>query len=481
MGKCITNIEEAKTIYGEEFESYLSDLSAKFLEVQTSLKGANEEATALEYFKWLDFNYLTEVNKITKELAAEVKSRSGDQKINQAIVVGMGGSGINSLVLKNSLSELNPEHDDDIEVIVQNNLDPSSMLARLRKLGMQMELKHTLFVLVSKSGSTDEVKRNTNTILNVLAAIEEQNISGAKACDLVHNGQVSDEARQRALKAFASRLVFITEPRSEDKKNFFHKVADELKSKTGVEVPFLDNHPMIGGRFSMFSPVGMFAAELMGLSSDKLLAGAKSAADRFFAAASIQDSTIAQLAALDTYLFTRKGFTNRYSMVYCDSLEGVNKFRSQLKGESLSKNGLDSTIHVAGIGTVNHHSDLELILKDNNGVLLEQLYFGQPAGDHNNADTGLEIYSDLIGQSNHQSLKDNHINPLKNYLVEKKAPVLQTEIAEQNEEALAEFLMQDMLVTVVQAGLQDEAGATEKLDLAIRQWAVEDYKKSLRK
>ena len=54
-------------------------------------------------------------------------------------------------------------------------------------------------------------------------------------------------------------------------------------------------------------------------------------------------------------------------------------------------------------------------------------------------------------------------------------------IPEQNEKNLAYFLFQDMLVTIVQAGLQDEINSYEKLDLAIRQWEVERYKKSLKK
>jgi hypothetical protein len=41
--------------------------------------------------------------------------------------------------------------------------------------------------------------------------------------------------------------------------------------------------------------------------------------------------------------------------------------------------------------------------------------------------------------------------------------------------------MQDMLITVVQAGIQDSTGSTEKQDLVIRQWEVERYKKSLKK
>ena len=60
-------------------------------------------------------------------------------------------------------------------------------------------------------------------------------------------------------------------------------------------------------------------------------------------------------------------------------------------------------------------------------------------------------------------------------------PVLTSIIAEQSESAVAYYIMQDMLVTIVQAGLQDKAGEITKLDLAIRQWEVEKYKASLRK
>ena len=137
-------------------------------------------------------------------------------------------------------------------------------------------------------------------------------------------------------------------------------------------------------------------------------------------------------------------------------------------------------MHVAGIGTVNHHSDLELLLKTNNKLILEQIYFVKPAADHVNKKS-LDCLSDLVGQSNHQSLIDNHIKPLYNYLLENKAPVIQTKIPEQNETNVAAFCMQDMLVTVVQAGLQDAPGSIEKLDLAIRQHEVEKYKGSLRK
>ncbi len=447
-----TTLDDAIKLYEPEFSKFLQSLTPKFQELQTRLLQANAGGDKqLEYYKWLDFDYLTKINQETKLIASQIKK----QNYKHALVMGMGGSGINSLVLKNALQEfvINKPSDSIQDWVVQNNLDPTSMLGRISKI----DLNKTLFIIISKSGSTDEVKRNITTLLDFW----------------------SKQSKTDIAKKFAEQSVYITEPPREGKKNFLHTMRAELKSKTGFEPPYLENDPNIGGRFSLFSPVGMFSAELMGLDSEALINGAKQVFAKFEQVKSIQESVIAKLAALDIFL-ARKDFQSRYSMVYSDSLEALNKFRAQLKGESLNKNGIDSTVHVPGIGTVNHHSDLELLLKTNNKLILEQIFFNKPAEDHSNQKS-LDCLSDLVGQSNHKSLIDNHINPLYNYLLENKAPVIQTRIPEQNETNIAAFCMQDMLVTIVQAGLQDSLGSIEKLDLAVRQWEVEKYKSSLKK
>ena len=107
----------------------------------------------------------------------------------------------------------------------------------------------------------------------------------------------------------------------------------------------------------MFSPVGMLPAELMGLDSSALISGAQLAWQDLLDADKITDSTVATLATLDTVM-SRNGIVNRYSMVYADALESLNKCRAQLKGESLNKDLIDSTVHIPGIGTVNHHSQI---------------------------------------------------------------------------------------------------------------------------
>lgn len=437
--KVFNKLEPALNLLGEPFLKFSSSLETKFLELQRTLVNANQESSRLEYYKWLDFDYLKQVNKSSKQLARKILERN----FCNVVIIGMGGSGIDSLVLKNALLEFSATKTSKLNFIIQNNLDPSSFHVRMQAI--KEKFSQTLFVLISKSGGTDEVRRNL-----------------AYLCDHI------------ALEDLAPNLVIITEPPQESKSNFLHQFASELKAKTQIEISYLENDPNIGGRFSMFSPVGMFSAELMGLSSDELLKGAELAWNDFVA----NRSDIFTLAALDIYL-SRNHYHSRYSMVYSDSLEALNKFRAQLKGESLNKTGIDSTIHVPGIGTVNHHSDLELLLKHNNGVVLDQVFFEEPGFDYING-SSLDCLADLTGQSNHKALVDLHIQPLYQYLIVNKAVVIQTIIQESNEENIAYLLMQDMLVTVITAGLQDEIGSNVKLDLAVRQWEVERYKASLK-
>jgi glucose-6-phosphate isomerase len=443
-----TDIDSAIKLFEKDFKDFYSSLDKKAEELKASLKNANQDSTRLDYYKWLDADYLRQTNEASKKLAVKFKAKN----FTNMFVIGMGGSGINPLLIKNSLYEFSTSKKSNLNFIVQNNLDPSSMLARVHEI--QASLDSTLFVIISKSGGTDEVRRNINILLDKWAETETQ---------------------EEVLRKFTNNSVIITEPESSSKKNFLHELNNELEAKTGSRMEFLENDPNIGGRFSLFSPVGMFIVEMLGLDSEAMI----NASDKAFSDYLTGDDTVVQLAALDIYL-SRNNFSSRYSMVYSDSLEVVNKFRAQLKGESLNKDSIDSTIHVPGIGTVNHHSDLELLLKKNNGVVLEQIFFAEPFAEHTNKVT-LESMKDLANSSNYKSLIDNHINPLREYILSNGAPVIQRIIAKQDEASIAYFLMQDMLTTVIQAGLQDELGSTHKLDLAIRQHEVERYKKSLKK
>lgn len=433
-------IDSPKSTFIDHF-CYLYDKTLK------SLIGSNSKESKLEYFKWLDFDYLKEINGTTSNLTKALHNKG----YTNLMVIGMGGSGINALVLKDALYANKPYQEGSPEILIQNNLDPASLYSKLEQLKAQDKLNKTAFAFISKSGGTDEVKRNLSTILDYFTE--------------------TAGSRDKALEQFAKQAVFITE---NNKSNFLNKLREEIKDKTNTEIAYIEHHPEIGGRFSMFSPVGMFAAQMMGLNSNKLLIGAEECFKNLCNSKGLENSVIGKMALYDILLY-RQGYRNRYSMVYSDSLESLNKFRAQLRGESLNKNKIDSTMHIAGVGTVNHHSDLELLFKDNNQVILEQLAFAEPLRDHQNKHEDIKSLKDLTGQSNYQSLIQGHILPVYQYLKDKKKPVILTIIDKQNEESMGYYLMHDMLCTVMQAGLQD------RLDDAIRQHEVERYKKDVKK
>ena len=293
----------------KRLEEYCGNYEEKFKDLQEKLVkhiNSSNEANKLEYFQWLKFPYLKEINESSIKLAAEVKAKG----YKKAVIVGMGGSGINSLVLNNALAEFSNPRDKALELVVQNNLDSSSMQARLEQIGA--DLSKTLFVIISKSGGTDEVRRNLYSIIS-------------------YQKKNSPEK----LKELMASLVFITEPAKEGKKNFLRELASEIKEKYSVEVPFLENHPEVGGRFSMFSPVGMFSTELLGFDSKAMLAGAEECLNDFINEKSIKDNTISKLALIDLSL-NQSGIVDRYSMVYSDSLEAVNKFRLQMSSGDIT-------------------------------------------------------------------------------------------------------------------------------------------------
>jgi hypothetical protein len=66
-----TLITDISRLTNEDFKTFYSSFIPKILELQTTLSKASSE---LEYFKWLDFDYLLKTNISTKKLAKEKKN-----------------------------------------------------------------------------------------------------------------------------------------------------------------------------------------------------------------------------------------------------------------------------------------------------------------------------------------------------------------------------------------------------------------------
>jgi len=148
------------------------------------------------------------------------------------------------------------------------------------------KLKNNLFLIISKSGST-------------LETISNQNISNQNN----------------------SRKIFITE----NKESYLRILANKSKSE------IINHNNLIGGRYSVFSEVGMFPAQLMGLNPKKFRILDKLIKNKKFINCLIDNSVkIAQ--------FQKKKKTNSIIINYDYNSNDLFYWYQQLVAESLGKN-----------------------------------------------------------------------------------------------------------------------------------------------
>jgi len=130
------------------------------------------------------------------------------------------------------------------------------------------------------------------------------------------------------------------------------------------KMPFFSLADNIGGRFSVFSEVGLLPLALVGVDIDNMLNGAKKVYHSFFN----KEKSYQELMEKARFLVENKyRFNINVLFSYSSTLEGFNKWYIQLWAESLGKiniNGTRQALTPIGlIGPVDQHSFLQLIME----------------------------------------------------------------------------------------------------------------------
>jgi len=161
-----------------------------------------------------------------KEYAKEVKQTN-------VVVIGIGGSSLGTYAIYKYL-----KHSRDLskKLFFLETTDPIDIKSKLENI----DLEDTLFIVISKSGTTVE----TVSIFKYINSLVK--------CD-------------------ASNTVVVTE--YDSKLNAYAKI-HRMKR---FEIP-----KNVGGRFSVFSAVGLLPLAIVGIDIDELLQGAKETHDDFF-------------------------------------------------------------------------------------------------------------------------------------------------------------------------------------------------------
>ena len=242
------------------------------------------------------------------------------KKLNNLVILGIGGSSLGARAVDDALRHVTNRN--KIKLIFLENCDPISVDTLLR----DVELKDSLFLMISKSGGTIE----TTSIAKY--------IFSRYGFDFTKN-------------RFKKRFVIITDAFSP-----LDKFA-ENSSITTFHIPH-----NVGGRFSIFTAVGLLPLAILGYDIIKILRGATKVKSQFFAKHKNEMIKKAIYYA-DNAVVTPINVLFSYS----SSLASFGAWYRQLWGESLGK--LDSNGNRAGltpselVGSIDQHSYLQLIVQ----------------------------------------------------------------------------------------------------------------------
>jgi glucose-6-phosphate isomerase len=252
------------------------------------------------------------------ELGQELRAR-----FENAVVLGIGGSSLGARALASGLLHpfsalLPPGQRAGAQLFFPDNADASTFLGLLDVI----DVEKTVFLAVTKSGGTAETWAQLLTLNHRLGAerMRQQVVA------------VTDE-NAGALRAVVN--------------------AQHWKS---LPVP-----REIGGRFSVFTPVGLLPAAAAGIDCRALLKGAAHMAQRC-RSTRMEENPAAQLVAVLFSQHRHLGRSGNVLMPYADALREFADWYVQLWGESLGKGDAGPT-PIRAVGATDQHSLLQLLME----------------------------------------------------------------------------------------------------------------------
>lgn len=248
-------------------------------------------------------------------------ARANRGRYTSIVVLGIGGSALGTIFLAQSLRHL---YHNELKknllprLYVLDNIDP----ILLRETEEAIDIKKTLFIVITKSGGTPET-------LSQFFYFRK--------------------------KVPTKQFIFIT-----DAENGFLRSIARNENYTTFAIP-----PNIGGRFSVLTAVGLLPAALLGIHIGKLIRGARAMRDAFLSANFSQNLPF-QLAAMQYLQYQQNKHIN-VLMPYSQKLIRLADWYRQLLAESIgkAKNRAGELVHVGitpvnALGVTDQHSQLQL-------------------------------------------------------------------------------------------------------------------------
>jgi len=313
-----------------EFENYKEQIA----EIITDLNKRKDKSG--QGLQWMNLGYSEETAWYVKEYSALVENR-----FDNLVIIGIGGSALGGIAVTEALlppywNYLSKEERNGYpRIFFLDNVDPDCTSALFKML----DLKKTLVNVITKSGDTTEIMAQYMIVKDLMEK------------------ELGDEYRKN--------IVATTDKRS----GILRQIAEQEGYKTFV-VP--DD---VGGRFSVFSAVGLLPFALVGIDIDEIFSGIK---DMDFALKNTDIyHNIAAQNALIHYLADKKGKSISVLMPYSSKLKSVTDWYCQLWAESLGKcvKFEDNKINlgqtpIKALGVTDQHSQLQLYNEGPNNKII---------------------------------------------------------------------------------------------------------------
>jgi glucose-6-phosphate isomerase len=379
-------------------------------------------------------------------MLSKVRQAIGEKlqlKPDYLVVVGIGGSNLGTIAVQEAvLGKLYNQLTSSTKVLYADTVDSDSI--------------NNIITLVKPV-----LERGDNIVLNVIS-------KSGTTTETIANAEV---------------LIDLLRRHKKDYKNCISVTSDEDSELWNIAVRegfnVLEIPKKVGGRYSVFSPVGLFPLGLLGINIEQLLDGAKSMRD---ACINMNvEKNPAAISATVQYLHYKSG-KNIYDLfLFANDLESLGKWYRQLMAESLGKEfnkkgervniGMTPTV---SIGSTDLHS-------------MAQLYLGGPYDKFTTfvrikssrsclQVPSVEGYSELVSEIHDKSLTeimDATLEGTKAALRSGKRPFIEITLPNKLEYPVGQLLQFKMMETIYLGQLLD----VNPFD----QPNVESYKRETRK
>ena len=304
-----------------EFEAYKETIS----KIISDLNKKKDKPG--QWLQWMNLGYNEETVWLVKEYASLVKNR-----FENILVLGIGGSALGGIAITEALLKpywnlLPAEKRGNFpRIFFLDNIDPDQIAGLLDLL----DLNKTLVNVITKSGSTAETMSQYMIVKDIMEK------------------EIGDNYRRN--------IVATTDKKT----GILRQIADQEGYKTFV-VP--DD---VGGRFSIFSAVGLLPLALVGIDIDEIIAGVKDM-DLALKNTDVFENIAAQNALIHYLMDTKNGKNLSVMMPYSSRLRYVSDWFVQLWAESLGKevNNNGEKVNcgptpIKALGATDQHSQIQL-------------------------------------------------------------------------------------------------------------------------